>query len=93
MPPEQELPFAVPQTPEETGPDQDDYVLRFRLEPLTPEEIGYDDPLLELIRGQLADVLEVAVLTYQGTRVMVDGFRLHQDLATQYEIHPKAKEE
>lgn len=69
--------------------EREDYVFRFPLPGPAAGEQKYDDPLLELVRGQLADVLEVALLTYHGKRVLVDGFRLHQDPDTQYEIHPR----
>lgn len=65
----------------------EDYVFRFPLPGPDAGEAKYDDPLLELVRGQLADLLDVAVLTYHGKRVIVDGFRLLQDPDTQHEIH------
>ncbi len=87
--PDSSGPWTPPSEPaEELGPGDEDYVFRFRLEPTKPDEGGYDDPLLELVRGQLADLLDAAVLTYHGRRVMVDGFRLLQDPDTQYEVFP-----
>lgn len=67
---------------------EEDYIFRFPLEPEKLETL-YDDPLLELVRGLLADLLDCVILTYHGERVRVDGFRLLQDLDTQYEIFPK----
>ena len=88
--PDAEQPWAPPpEDAEEAGPEED-YVFRFSLEPGEPDDNAYDDPLLELIRGQLADLLDAAVLTYHGKRVRVDGFRLLQDPDTQYEIFPEA---
>ena len=76
---------AAGQEPEAQG---EDYVFRFSLTGPDADDRKYDDPLLELVRGQFADLLDVAVLTYHGKRVIVDGFRLLQDPDTQYEIHP-----
>ncbi|MDI9585627.1 MAG: hypothetical protein QM473_15495, partial [Acidobacteriota bacterium] len=52
-----------------------------------------DDPLLELVRGQLADLLDVIVLTLEGKPVMVDDFRLLSEPGTQYAIFPEAPAE
>ena len=90
MPQDDEGYLPPPEAAEEADDTDEDYVFRFRLEPADPDEAGYDDPLLELIRGQLADLLDAAVLTYHGKRVRVDGFRLLQDPDTQYEIFPQA---
>ena len=70
----------------------EDYIFRFPLEPEKIETV-YDDPLLEMVRGLLADLLDCVILTYKGKRVRVDGFRLLQDLDTQYEIFPKKKDD
>ncbi len=56
---------------------------------MEPAEVCYDDPLLELVRGQLADLLDVIVLTSEGKPVMVDGFRLVSEPGTQYAIFPE----
>ncbi|MBE9565584.1 MAG: hypothetical protein IMF16_02415 [Proteobacteria bacterium] len=93
MPDPQGPTFAAPESQEEPGADGEDYVFRFRLEPKAKEEAGYDDPLLELVRGQLADLLDAVVLTFHGQRVRVDGFRLFQDPDTQHEIFPQPKEQ
>ena len=52
----------------------------------------YDDPLVELIRGQLADLLDAVILTDHGRRVRIDGFQLLQEPETQYEIFPQSAE-
>lgn len=65
-----------------------DYVFRFRLQQGAADADGYDDPLLELIRGQLADLLRAVTLTHRGKRVQVDGFRLLRDPDTQYDLFP-----
>lgn len=90
----EKLPFAPPETAEETPAEGEEYVFRFRLDRAAPDAAGYDDPLLELIRGQLADLLDAVTLTDHGKRVRVDGFRLLQEPDTQYEIFPqRAKSE
>lgn len=90
---ENEHVFAPPDTSDEpTGSNDEDYTFRFRLEPLSGEK-GYEDPLLELIRGQIADLLHVVTLTYHGNRVMVDGFRLFRDEETQYDVFPDSTDD
>jgi hypothetical protein len=92
MPGSDEPTFAAPRDEAEEEEAGDDYVFRFPLGEEVVHEQGYDDPLLELIRGQLADLLDVVVLTEQGRRVRVDGFRLLQDPETQYGIFPRREE-
>lgn len=82
------LPFAPPPPDGGTEQPDGDFVFRFRLEPIAQDETGYDDPLLELVRGQLADLLDVVVFTYHGQPVLVDGFRLIAEPAEQYEVFP-----
>ena len=65
----------------------EDYIFRFPLEP-EKLEVVYEDHLLELVRGLLADLLDCVVLSYHGKRVQVNGFRLLQDMDTEYKIFP-----
>jgi hypothetical protein len=88
MPSPEQAPFAPPDAAPDETHDEADFVFRFSLEPLAAGEVGYDDPLLELIRGQLADLLDAVILTNHGERVRVDGFRLLQDPDTQWAIWP-----
>ncbi len=90
MPGDGKPPRRPPTDAGEPGPEDEDFVFRFSLEATEPESGAYEEPLLELIRGQLADLLDAVVLTYHGKRVRVDGFRLLQDPDTQYRIHPEA---
>ncbi len=90
MPQEEEGCSSPPETSEQPGVEEEDYIFRFGLEPAEPDRSGYEDPLLELIRGQLADLLDAVTLTFHGQRVRVDGFRLLQDPDTQYEVFPSA---
>lgn len=92
MPDTEHQTFLPPEESEERDSEQDDYVFRFRVEPSSAGEGVYDDPLVELIRGQLADLLDAVILTDHGRRVRVDGFRLLQDPDNQYEIFPQSGE-
>ena len=51
----------------------DDFVFQFPLD--TPVEPILEDPFTEMIRQQLAALLDVIVLTRNGEEVAVDGFR------------------
>jgi hypothetical protein len=79
--------FAPPPASPGGQSDPDEYVFRFRVETPT-DEAAYDDPLVELIRGQLADLLDAVVLTHRGRRVAIDGFRLLQEPEKEYRIFP-----
>ena len=84
---EADSPVGPSASAEESG-EENDYVFRFPLTALVADEQGYSDPLLELIRGQLADLLDAVVLTCKGEEVKVDGFRLMQDSESCYEVFP-----
>ena len=84
--------FAPPNEPAEEASGTGEYVFRFPVQPAAGEEAAYDDPLVELVRGQLADLLDTAILTDHGHRVRVDGFRLLQDPDIQYEVFPQGGE-
>lgn len=67
-----------------------EYVFRYRLQ--EEGEKGsppfYEDRLLELIRQQIANLLNVVVPVYRGKEVKIDGFKLLSDLDSVYEIFP-----
>lgn len=84
--------FAPPNEPAEETSEPGEYVFRFPVQPTAGEDAAYDDPLVELVRGQLADLLDTAILTDHGHRVRVDGFRLLQDPDVQYEVFPRGGE-
>ena len=86
MPQQEDIP--PPHTRNQEPAGDEEYVFRFRLEPADTDKAGYDDALLELVRGQLADLLDAVALTYHGQRVMVDGFRLLREPDKQYDIFP-----
>jgi len=81
--------FAPPDSPQQTGAEDGEYVFRFRVGSSEAAEAAHDDPLVELVRGQLADLLEAVIVTDRGRRLRIDGFRFLHDPATQYEIFPK----
>jgi|GEM_PF-836297 len=80
--------FTPPDTGQSSEQKHGEYVFRFRVQP-SSGNAAYDDPLIELIRGQLADLLDSVILTDHGRRVRVDGFRLLQDPETQHHIFPQ----
>ena len=80
--------FDPPPVAPEMGNGGDEYVFRFRLDPSAADDKGSDDPLLELVRGQIADLLRVVVLTYHGRRVMVDGFQFLKEPDTIHMLFP-----
>jgi len=92
MPESERQTFFPPEESEGSDSEQGDYVFRFRIEPSSAGEPVHDDPLVDLVRGQLADLLDSVILTDHGCRVRVDGFRLLQDMDTQYEILPQGSE-
>jgi len=72
----------------------EDYQFRYRLEPEKAEkERVYSDPLIELIRSQLEQLLNLVILTYQGEDVRVDGFRPLNTPERIYEIFPHGEDD
>ena len=55
-----------------------DYVFRFRLDEAQQSPV-YQNRLVEMVREQLAALLDVVVLTRGSQDVSVDGFRLLGD--------------
>jgi hypothetical protein len=65
--------------------ERGDYIFRFSLDPERHQPV-LDGALAELMRSQLDELLKLVVLTYQGQRVRVDGFRFLSDAETTYRI-------
>jgi hypothetical protein len=63
-----------------------DFVFRFPLDRIG-RKVLYEDKLVELIRQQLENLLDVVILTSEGKEVKVDGFKLLVDLDTEYRIY------
>lgn len=65
---------TTPELVDERG----DYIFRFGIE--TPQDgTKNDEPLVDFVRCQLEDLLKIIVLTHDGKRVRVTGFRLLND--------------
>ncbi len=63
----------------------DDYLFHYPLEPEKGESI-YQDPLLEMIRRQWENLLNLAIPVSGQREVKVDGFKLLRDRSTVYPI-------
>lgn len=63
-----------------------DYVFRYRLEPEEGKGV-YTDKLTEMVRRQLANILNIAVLSENGKEVAIDGFKLLNNRAQEHIIH------
>lgn len=68
-------------------PEEKDYIFRYQLNP--PEEENLRDPLFEMIRSELASLLNLLTLFYQGEEVKVDGFRLMNEREAIHEIYER----
>jgi len=66
---------------------EEDYVFRYPLAVGQGEPV-YQDPLLEMIRRQWENLLNVAIPVCGQTEVKVDGFKLMRDRRTVYPIFP-----
>lgn len=65
--------------------EKGDYIFRFGIDSL-PEENRSDEPLVDLVRCQLADLLKIIVLTHNGKRVKVNGFQFLNNTEREHEI-------
>lgn len=63
--------------------EKGDYIFRFRLD--LPQERA-DEPLVDFVRCQLADLLQIVVLTHNGKRVRVNGFRFLNNSEREHKI-------
>lgn len=67
-----------------------DYIFRYKLD--GKKEPVYQDPLLEMIRAQMENILNI-IIPLEGQReVKIDGFKLLQDRRTVYKIFPQEQE-
>lgn len=69
------------------GKSSEDYVFRYKLD-LGEKDHVYEDRLVELIRSQLENLLNVVTFVSGQREVKVDGFRLLRDRETTYQIFP-----
>ena len=67
----------------------EDYVFHYplRLEP--DGRAVYQDPLLEMIRAQLENILNLVIPVSGEKELKVDGFKLLRDTETIYRIFPQ----
>jgi len=72
---------------ESTTGHRDEHIWRFRLEG-KPGAGGHADGLVEMTRQQFLALFEVCVLTYQGRRVQVDGFKFLKEDSPVFALLP-----
>lgn len=77
--------MVTPSQKKEVSPTVDengDYIFRFSI---SPREIR-DEPLVDFVRYQLADLLQIVVLTHNGKRVNVNGFLFLDNAEREHKI-------
>ncbi len=79
--------MAPLEKPEPAAPPvgSSEYVWRFRLDDGDDTPV-YADPLLELLRVQWEQLLQLTVPTFNGAEVKVDGFALMRDPSTSFAV-------
>ena len=65
-----------------------DYIWRFHLDDISNERVN-EDLTVEYIRGQLEELLNFVVLTHDGKKVKIDGFKFIKNLNMNYDIFVK----
>lgn len=66
------------------------YVFRYRLD--GKKEAVSQDPLLEMVRAQLENILNVIIPVEGQREVKLDGFKLLRDRKTVYRIFPREQD-
>lgn len=68
--------------------ERGDYIFRFGI---SPPQSGNEreEPLVDFVRCQLQDLLQVVALTCDGKRVKVNGFQLLNDTEREHRIWVK----
>ncbi len=67
--------------------DEEDYIFHFELNDDNKEQKLYDNPLIEMIRQQINNLLEIVVLTKDGVEIEIDGFKLICNKETNYPLY------
>ncbi len=67
-----------------------DYVFRYKLD--SNKTPVFRDPLLEMIRAQLENILAVVIPVEGQREVKLDGFKLLRDRRTTHKIFPQEQE-
>lgn len=65
--------------------DTGDFIFRFHL-PVELRPPLHEDPLIELVRQQICNLLDVAVFTAEEREVRIDGFKLLVNLDRRYHL-------
>jgi len=65
------------------------FVFRFPLHPGSERKNPIDDPVTDMIREQIQNILEIVRLTYKGKHTDVDGFSYICNPERIYELFPK----
>lgn len=65
--------------------EKGDYIFRFSVD-VSRDGPSSDEPLVDFVRCQLADLLKVVILTENGKRVKIDGFRFLNNLKKEHKI-------
>jgi hypothetical protein len=73
-------------------PASQDYVFRYPLQLKPDKSAVYQNPLTEMIRAQLANILNLVIPVTGEKELKVDGFKLLRDRDTTYEIFLKQPE-
>lgn len=69
-----------------------DYVFRYRLEVEDKGEPIYHDPLVEMIREQMENLLNIVIPVEGQREVKIDGFKLLRDRERIYKIFAQEEE-
>jgi len=67
-----------------------EYVFRYKLD--NNKERLYQDSLLEMIRAQLENILNIAIPVEGQREVKIDGFKLLRDRQRVYKIFPQEQD-
>ena len=67
-----------------------DYVFRYSLN--SKKEPMYPDPLVEMIRAQLENILNIVIPVEGQREAMIDGFKLLRDRSKVYKISPQEQD-
>ena len=65
--------------------ERGDYIFRFSVDVPGGEPL-VDEPLVDFVRCQLADLLKIVILTENGKKVRINGFRFLNDLEKEHKI-------
>ncbi len=70
--------------------EEKEFIFRYKIK--VAEKVKDRDPVLELIRSELASLLDLLTLFSKGEEIKVDGFRLLNEREAIHEIFPSANE-